>query len=246
MVTIIFILSVSILIPILMSQEIENTVHIEQVIIQNIFTENSNGIIILVINKPQDLKEYHIDIRSISIKEFKSNYTFSFRRTTLIEEKDKVYELIIINITRIESSYPKSGELICEPLILNISIRVEEVTSDQKIVLLTICSTKFSEILYNINKNIEEINKSISKIIENTDTRAKEQQLLKQINLVLSNITYVKTLLINNFNDLKADVDSQKYLILLSLVISLVSTVLIILILLLFRKSQKELLVFGL
>jgi hypothetical protein len=131
----------------------ESSTLIQEIITQNIYSVGDYGLIIIRASS-------NITVDSIQPVDKYSHYEFKISNYTFLQGSEYI---VVINGTIQSKKEGAPGGFICEPALLNITVK--NTSSDlieYRLVLLTVCSSNFQY----INDTINNINESINNIRE--------------------------------------------------------------------------------
>lgn len=230
---------------------------IQEIITQNIYIANTSGIIIIKVTGAESKINVTID----EIPNYTS-YQFKNTRTTAFTGQGFSYIVVSGTLERIEDKNTEG--IVCEPALYNVTASLND-TIDYRLILLTVCSINFQFYLNNavlqivenitsLEDTLENINANVSWILGNitliNETLIKYNitERLDALKLIINNLCKASDVITlnNTINNVKDNIASLIPIDVISLILSIISTSLLCVVFVIFRKMQREEVVLGL
>lgn len=246
----------------------ESSTLIQEIITQNIYSVGACGLIIIRASS-------NITVDSINTVDEYSHYEFKIGDLTPFVQGSEYIVVIYGTIQSKREGAP--GGFICEPALLNITVKnTSSNSSESRLVLLTVCSSNFNfqyiyDTMSNINNTTSQINNTIV-YLSNTilSINDKLANVLTYVNWSLGNLTLINNTMssikessidylskstdISNsirsinesINNVREIITAPRLIEAAALALSIVSIGLLSILLIMFKKTMREEIVFGL
>ena len=217
---------------------------IQEIISQNIYSAGAYGLIIIRASS-------NITVDSIKPVGEYSHYEFKIINYTFLQGSEYI---VVINGTIQSKKEGAPQGFICEPALLNITVKnTSSNSSESRLVLLTVCSSNFQYIndtISNINNTTSQINNNIvylnNTILSINDNLA---NVLTYVNWSLGNLTLINNTMSSikeSINNVREIITAPRLIEAAALALSIVSIGLLSILLIMFKKTMREEIVFGL